>query len=161
MKNRWRLILPIVGLLLFGAVTQYAVRWNLRMHSRQYFWWSAIRLNTDPLNRHPKPKVAEPCQKTEEPCFSWNPEFIWVEPGLLPSALLLSALPAFAIGDLMVRTLGKLGISELVTFMSSMPLLIAGWYFLVGSLVDWFIYRIRNRSRPVSPLPDDIPFMRP
>ena len=70
---------------------------------------------------------------------------MWIEPGLLPMVLVVSALPAFAVGSVLVRTLGRLGVSQLTTFMSAMPFLIAGWYFFGGWLLDRWRYRQRKR----------------
>lgn len=146
MRMRWQIILPLVGLLIFGAVTYLEVQWNRRIHnSTRYFWWSSIRLDKDPLNRHPATILAEPCENGDPHCISVDLAYMWVEPGLLPIVLILSALPAFAIGSVLVRTLSRLGISQLTTFMSAMPVLIAGWYFLVGWLLDRWRYRRRKR----------------
>jgi ABC-type spermidine/putrescine transport system permease subunit II len=40
----------------------------------------------------------------------------------------LSALPAFLIGSLAAYGLGRFGVSEVLSFMISMPLLIFAWY---------------------------------
>jgi hypothetical protein len=44
-----------------------------------------------------------------------------VESGLLARALIFSAIPAFLLGPLITVELGRLGISEVLTFMVSMP----------------------------------------
>jgi hypothetical protein len=75
---------------------------------------------------------------------------MWVEPGILPGALMLSALPAFAIGDLLLRTLDKLGINELKTFLSAMPSLLVVWYYLLGWFFDWLGYRWRRRRKSLA-----------
>jgi hypothetical protein len=132
MEMRWRIILPVVGLLLFGVITHHAFQWNSAMHgSARYFWWSAMRLDKEPLNRNPSWK-------------SWETGAIWIEPGVLPMVLVVSSLPAFAVGKGLVRSLGLLGVSELTTFLTAMPVLIATWYFLVDWLLDW--WRLRRAT---------------
>jgi hypothetical protein len=68
MRNGWRLILPVIGLILFAGETYQSVRTN-RLEERnpdRYFWWASIRLDSDPLNKHPQ--VAIPCKNGEENC---------------------------------------------------------------------------------------------
>lgn len=161
MKKRWRVILPIIGLLLFALGVYAEFHFNRGLNSHRYFWYSGIRLDRDPLNRHPWSYWYPACRQASTNCEGWDPVAVWVDPGFLSIALFISGAPAFAVGGLLVRGLGKLGVNELITFMFAMPLLIAGWYFLVGWFVDWFRYRILNGSRPVPPLPDGIPQTRP
>jgi hypothetical protein len=52
------------------------------------------------------------------------------------------ALPAFLVGTGVVHGLARLGVSEVISFMVSMPLLIFAWFYLVGWLVD---RRLRRR----------------
>jgi hypothetical protein len=75
---------------------------------------------------------------------------IWVDPGLLEEFLILSAFPAFVLGGLVVALLGKLGISEVSSFMLLIPILILAWYFFIGWLLD---RRIRRRVQPSIPTP--------
>jgi hypothetical protein len=56
--------------------------------------------------------------------------------GLLARALILSAIPAFFLGQLIAAELGRLGVSEVLTFMVLMPLLIVGWFYFLGRLID-------------------------
>src|SRR5262249_61488274 len=72
-----------------------------------------------------------------------------VDAGWLAKALVISAVPAFIAGAFIVRGLGHLGINEVWTFAVSMPLLIAGWFYLIGWVIDRWRYR-----RAVT-LPDD------
>jgi hypothetical protein len=53
-----------------------------------------------------------------------------VHPGLLERVLVVTALPAFFVGILMVVSLGSIGISQVSSFMVSIPLLIVVWVFL-------------------------------
>jgi hypothetical protein len=66
---------------------------------------------------------------------------VWVDPGYLQVALIESALPAFLLGAVFVNALGRLGISEVTTFMVSMPPLIFAWYYFVA----WLIHRMSVR----------------
>jgi hypothetical protein len=47
---------------------------------------------------------------------------------------MVSALPAFIIGGLAVSGLGRLGVSQVSSFMFVMPALIFVWYYFVGWL---------------------------
>jgi hypothetical protein len=80
-------------------------------------------------------------------CVGWDPVSIWVDPGWLAKMLMVSALPAFAIGALIVGGLGRLGTNEVWTFMISMPILICAWYYLVGWLVDRWAFRRSQEIR--------------
>ena len=58
------------------------------------------------------------------------------------------------LGRILREALAKRGISEVVTFFSAMPPLLAGWYFLLGWFFDWFGYRWRrSRQPPMQVLP--------
>lgn len=48
----------------------------------------------------------------------------------------LSALPAFLVGGVVTNSLARLGVSEVSSFMVSMPILIFTWYYFVGCLLD-------------------------
>jgi hypothetical protein len=134
MRKRWRIVLPVIGLALFSAESYHSIRFNRetqRIPSR-YFWWSSLRLDSDPLNRHPKD--ATPCKNGEENC--WDLRATWVDPAYLTRFQVLTAFPAFIVGGLAVGGLGKLGISEVSSFMFLMPVLIVAWYYFVGRLLD-------------------------
>jgi hypothetical protein len=123
----------VVGLFFFSTVSFESLKWHPKTPN-QYFWWSSIRLNSDPLNRYHA--VATPCREAESDCASWDPASLWISPGLATDLLILTALPAFVVGMLVVRGLGRMGVSEVWTFMVSMPLLIGAWYYAVGWLID-------------------------
>jgi len=75
------------------------------------------------------------------------------EPGLLPNVLVLSALPAFLLGRAVVFGLARLGVSEVASFESTMPVLILGWPSLVGWLLDrWQHKRSLRRASACSRL---------
>jgi hypothetical protein len=135
--------LPVIGLALFSAESYHSIRFNRetqRIPSR-YFWWSSLRLDSDPLNRHPKD--ATPCKNGEENC--WDLRDTWVDPAYLTRFQVLTAFPAFIVGGLAVGGLGKLGISEVSSFMFLMPVLIVAWYYFVGRLLDRWIGRASER----------------
>jgi hypothetical protein len=150
MRKRWCIIFPVVGLMLFGAVSYRSFRTNQEIQRRpsKYFWWSAIRLDSDPTNK--RNQVTRPCKGAEENCMSWDLRITWVDPGLLENFLLLSAFPAFFVGGFAVRALGRLGVNEVSSFMFLMPVLIATWYYFIGWLLDRWT---RRRLQPTAPTP--------
>jgi hypothetical protein len=140
MKMWWRLILCAWGLTQFALITYHAIRVNEEMHHGhrdRYFWWSFTRLDSDPLNKHSSAPM--PCADGTEGCF--DPEYIWITPGLMQKALVLSALPAFVLGLGLVRGLAHLGVSEIVSFMFAMPVFITAWFYFVGWLLDRWRYK--------------------
>ena len=154
MRMLWRPILCFWGLILFGLLTYGSVRANRYLHTQhvygRYFWWGSVRLDSDPLNQHPMLKPCE--QETEESC-TFDPEYIWVDPGLIERALTLSALPAFLLALAVVRGLAHFGISEWLSFMIAMPLLTIAWFYAVGWLLDrWRYKRFLRRSSAHSSL---------
>jgi hypothetical protein len=155
MRMRWRLALPVFGLILFGGVTRNSFHLNreIQRTPNRYFWWSSTRLDSDPLNRHSL--TTESCNDSAEKCLDWTPVFIWVEPGWFAKSLMLSAFPAFVLGAVVVHGLGRLGISEVSSFMVLMPLLISAWFYFVGWLVDrWRFKRSERISATVPDGPD-------
>jgi hypothetical protein len=157
MRMRWSLALPAAGLTLFAALTYHSFRWNREVRNGQqgrYFWWSSIRLDSDPLNRRPKTPTPTSCEGETADCVGWDPQFIWIEPGWMAKLLVLSAFPAFAAGAGVVRGLASLGISEISTFMVSMPVFILAWFYIVGWIIDrWRRKRRAGRATPISPEP--------
>ena len=136
MRVRWRPILCLWGLVLFGLLTYASVQGNREMrHGRhgRYFWWGSVRLDSYPLGKH---STLEPCTQGQQGDCAWDPMYIWVDPGWLEKALVISALPAFLLGMVFVRGLGRLGVSELASFMSAMPFLTFAWFYLVGWCLD-------------------------
>ena len=149
MRRQWRLILPVCGLLLFSLVSYQSFRaGNLyRKHDSRYFWWSIIRLDSDPLNMQSK-SVTKPCPNNVQDCaeIEFDPDNPWVVPNPLARLVLLSALPAFIVGTLIVVVLGKLGINQVLSFMMVMPLLIGAWFYLLGWLIDRWRYKRSMKS---------------
>jgi len=133
---RWRVILPVVALLLFGSETYQSVRMNRETHhkSDRYFWWSSIRLDPNPRDKNPKGVAT--CKEGQENCVAWDLRSRIVDPGLLTELLMLSGLPAFLVGAVILSGFGHLGINQIWTFMISMPLLLSAWYFFLGWLID-------------------------
>jgi hypothetical protein len=144
MRIRWRAALPLCGLALFAFGT-YASYGPGRISDRtsRYFWWSSLRLDSDPLNRHSKSVTAVPCKDSIENCMTTDPIYVLVDPGWLAKCLILSAAPAFLAGAGIVYGLARFGVSEVTSFMVSMPLLILTWFYFVGWLLDrWSRKRI-------------------
>jgi len=142
MRLRWRLILPIVGVVVFSGLSLHSYRLVREGNASpgRYFLWSTIRLDSDPLNK----RSQSSCINSQHECVDWNiaDADLWVHPGLLERALGVSALPAFVVVLLIVAALSKVGISQVLSFMIFMPLLISAWFFCVGWLVDrWTLKR--------------------
>jgi hypothetical protein len=143
---RWRLVLCLWGLSLFGLLTYDSMRVNSmrfntgasgQQHHNRYFWWGSFRLDSDPLNKRP---MAKPCvESSVENCdFEL---YIWVDPGWIERALILTALPAFFLAIVFVHGLAHLGISELLTFLFTMPLLTLAWFYTLGWLLDRWLHK--------------------
>ena len=150
MRIRWSVILPFIGLILFTAVAIRSAKLNDHdeSHPHKYFWWSSLRLDTDPLNKHPATNV--PCPDGKGNCANWyQPPDRWIEPSLLDKAFVLSAIPAFLAGAALVIGLSRLGIDEVLTFFVSMPILLFSWYYLVG----WLIERLLDRRARIKNVP--------
>jgi len=59
-----------------------------------------------------------------------------------------AALPAFGLSALTVRALSRLGISEVWSFLVSIPIYVSAWFYLVGRVVDrWSNKRSRKASK--------------
>jgi hypothetical protein len=141
---RWKIFLPVVGLLLFAGVTVESLhrRRAYQKDPGRYLYWSSIQLDSDPLHR--QPEVLAPCKDAEGGCASWDPIIVERVPGLLPGLLMLSAYPAFIVGLRLVRALGRHGLSEISSFMVVVPVLVAGWHYGIGWAVDYWIYKRRQ-----------------
>ncbi len=146
MRKRWRIALPVVGLILFSGVSYSSFRMNRETQRppSRYFWWSSIRLDSDPANKLVGRTTT--CKDDKENCVNWDLQERWVDPGRLTKFLMLSALPAFVVGGFIVGGLGKLGISQVSSFMLLMPVLIPGWYYFVGWLVDRWSHKHHRQS---------------
>jgi hypothetical protein len=146
MQRRWRTGLPIIGVILFSAVSYQSFRFNqeIQRAPSRYFWWSDIRLDSDPANK--RNWGAAPCANGNENCVSWDVRNVWVDPSLLAQFLMLSALPAFAIGGFAAMAFGRMGISQVSTFMFLMPVLIFAWYYFIGGLLDRWTSTRSHRS---------------
>jgi hypothetical protein len=141
MRLRWRLIFPLLGLAVFAAETLHSLRVDREIHHTpsRYFWWSSIRLDSNPLYK-PAP-VVKGCEGVEN-CSSWDPENIWQTPGTLAKFLMFSAFPAFLVCALSLFGLRRFGINEFWSFMVWMPVLLLAWYYFLGWMIDGF--RSRN-----------------
>jgi hypothetical protein len=128
---RWRLVLPVVGLIVFTAISYHSYRVS---PEGQFFLWSTLRLDSDPQNRNHQ----SPCVESKDPCVGWDPVVVdhWARPTLVERWFARFTLPAFFVGTFIVFGLGKLGINEVLSFFVLMPLLTLAWYYFVGWLID-------------------------
>ena len=146
MRKRWSIVLPLCGLALFLLGTYGSFRFRREAFGNsptRYFYWSSIRLDSDPLNKHHYPYFL-PCKRGEENCF--QPQTISVEPGSVHILFKVVALPAFIVGIAITRGLARLGVSEVATFLVSMPLLILAWFCFIGSLIDRWRRKLASRQ---------------
>jgi hypothetical protein len=134
-------VLPLLGLLFFGIWSYGSYRFNQHTRIDKYYWWVSIRLDRDPLNRHPA--VIPSCNPGEADC--WQPTSIWVEPGWLAIVLMTSAFPAFFLGRTLAHAVGQLGVSEVTTFMISVPILMFAWYYFLSWAGFRMVARLRRR----------------
>ena len=134
---RW--ILPILGLIVFSVISYSSFRWHRQYAKDSHiFLWSSIHLDSDPLNRRPSNPRHTQCPPEEPDCFEWDLSTLVVEPGFLTRALMISAFPAFIVGAVEVDLLGRLGVSQVASFMVPMPILIFAWFYLVEKgLTKW------------------------
>jgi hypothetical protein len=144
MQTRWSMILPIIGLILFAAVSYRSMPFNEHEQEvpRKYYWWSSLRLDSDPLNHNPD--LAAPCANEKQNCSNGEFPNMKIGPLWLDRFLIISALPAFLAGAVIVVLLSKLGLDEVRTFMVSMPILLFAWYYFAGWLIEWWSARRRQ-----------------
>ncbi len=149
MRILWRTALPLVGLALFTLITYQSVAENRKLNregisregSAKYFWWSSIRLDSDPQDRnHHSPKsVCTDNSDGSKDCVLVEPLIFWIDPGWPVRGLIIAAFPAFLISAAVVRGFSRMGISEVRTFLICTPILISGWFYSVA----WFLDRRR------------------
>ncbi len=138
MRMRWRIILAALGLSLFALIS-----YDLFHHdppSSRYLRWSSIYLDSEPLNMSWSPR-----KQADGDCGAFPPESIQVTTGFPPRLLMLSAVPVFIFGDIVVSGLGRLGVSEVIRFHIVLPFLIAGWFYFLGRVID----RWRHTGSPI------------
>jgi hypothetical protein len=149
MRKFWSFALPAVGLLLFAAMSLHSVRWKVaNFHTPyRYFWWGSVRL--DKMPRQPPRILTGPVQcNNPSPwnCVSLKP-VLEGEPDAPERILIILALPAFAVGALLVAALSHAGVSEMSSFLVVMPLSILCWFYGVGRAVDGLRLRYSRRSQ--------------
>ena len=83
----------------------------------------------------------EPCVDDSVENCDFEPMYIWVNPGWIERALILTALPAFLLAVTLVHGLAHLGISEITAFLFTMPLLTLVWFYTIGWLLDRWLHR--------------------
>jgi hypothetical protein len=136
MRLRWRLILPSCGLLLFAILTYQSIAENRAFHNSRYVWWSALRLDSDPLNRHSATRTANACPDKAQNCIPVEPIEIWIDPGWVTKCFMFLALPAFLGTAGIVSGLARLDVSEITSFFVSMPFLTVAWFYFIGWMFD-------------------------
>jgi hypothetical protein len=151
MRRRWSVILPIYGLALFALITLGSARAERQRPfsaSGRYFYWGAMRLDTDPLNKHVGSTRRVPCENGEDGCIEWDPETIWITPGVPERLLVLTAVPSFLIEVALLTGSRKLGISQIPVFFISLPILLFAWFYFLGWLIDRHRYKRRLKLAP-------------
>lgn len=144
MRILWRTSLPLVGLALFAMITYQSVGENRKFNQREtahagsakYFWWSYIRLDSDPTHEPTPKSVCTDNPGHSKDCILVEPLAIWIDPGLFVKALIVAAAPAFFASIAIVRAFGRIGVDEVWTFMISTPILICLWFYFIGWLLD-------------------------
>ena len=151
MRRRWSVILPIYELALFSLITLGSARAERRKSfspSGRYFYWGATRLDSDPLNKHVGSTKRVPCENGEAGCIEWDPETIWITPGVPERLLVLTVIPSFLIEAAVLVASAKLGINQVPVFFISMPILLFSWFYFLGWLVDRRRYNKMLKSTP-------------
>lgn len=139
---RWRVILPTLGLLLFVLEVYDSNRdWKIHASPSRYTWWASIRLDSDPMNRDPRSRGINAENRAR-----WDGPLKIVDPGYLANVSFFSGVPAFLASMVITAALGRLGISQVLTFMISTPILLFAWYYVLG----WLLDRWRRRSPRVT-----------
>src|SRR5258708_12368138 len=115
MQLRWSAILALIGLFLFTAVAYRSMPANHheREAPRRYYWWSSLRLDSDPLDRNPAP--AKPCPEGIANCSNGETPNVKIAPGWLEKFLVVSPFPPFLPAFPVLPCLTKPGIDARLT----------------------------------------------
>jgi hypothetical protein len=137
MAIRWKVVLPVVGLIVFAGISWHSYRNPSEGNAavgRYFYVGSVIRLDSHP----PPERTPAPCDSAKEPCVSMGIEDVglWHHPGTLERIITFCVLPAFFIGLFITGVLGRFDMNQIVAYMISMPLLIFDWFYCVGWLID-------------------------
>ena len=137
MRRRWRILLPIIALCWFGLGTFGAVKRNREWKFKHVFYWSFIRLDRRP-GLPKEPVVPQPCPDKTNDCIEmpWQPETVWVEPGPVGMAGFYTGLPVFVVEAGILALAARLNVDQVPVFFVSAPLLLIGWFYFVGWLID-------------------------
>lgn len=152
LSMRLRILLPILGIILFGCISYFSIRVRQKeFHFSKYLFWANIRLDSDPLNRLSSSSSECKNNANNRNLICRDTEYVIVHPSPIEKFFMISTLPAFLLGLLAVLELARFGINEVVSFLSLMPVLIAAWYYLVGWILDhWIQKRFRRMSSEVA-----------
>src|SRR5581483_7595014 len=91
-----------------------------------------------------------PCNERQENCAAWEPASVWIDSGLGTRVFLICDLPAAAATGMMVRVLGRFNVSQLTTFLISMPVLTFAWFHFIGWLIDRWTNKRLTRTLSIS-----------
>lgn len=136
MRILWQLILPGLALVIFGAVSLRYFQINRQFGPPQnrYFFWGGLLLDSAPPAQW-RPKLAQVCDGPN----------VWSDPSFLTRGLVLTGFPAFVVGMPLIHLAGHFGVSELSSFFVLTPILLLGWFYLIGRIVDRLV---RKRVGP-------------
>jgi hypothetical protein len=129
MRRRWQIVLPVVGLLLFGFIncaSYLKEKHESKPGPRKYSWWWGIRLDRRPLEIEP-PKTSQE---------GWEPQYILIELGPLQKLVILTGFPAFLLSVPLIHALDSFGADQLIVFLTITALGLAVWYWFLGWLID-------------------------
>jgi hypothetical protein len=135
MKRRWSIIVPVLGMLLYGVLAYTSVRQNRELRTRRVFYFGAL-----PLERAVK-KVSPPTPTGDE-VVGWDPESIWIDPGLLHKLVIITGFPAYVATLIGMNALVAAGVSQMWSFFLIFSPSLIGWYYFVG----WWMDRKRHRK---------------
>ena len=130
---------------MFALGSYQSVRLNQILSWHKYYYWSVIRLDRDPLNRWSNTLAI--CNSQGSDC-KVEFDYIRINPGPVAKAFMTSAFPAFFAGTALSHALGWFGISELLTFMITVPVFIFAWYYLLSWFLFLLIGGVRKRNSP-------------
>ena len=146
------LILPIVGVALFGLGSYQSIRLNRMLSWHKYYYWLSIPLDRDPLNRWSNTSAT--CNSQGSDC-KVEFDYIRIDPGPVTKVFMTSAFPAFFAGTALSHTIGRYGASELPTFMIATPVLIFAWYYLLSWCAFLLLRLVRKKQRQKHELATD------
>jgi hypothetical protein len=144
-KSRTRLlILPFIGLLVFAGQSFQSFRQqqNALKRGNTCFCWSNTPLDEKPFDTRYEVfgrSNLTSCGYLRE--LEAQTDLGCGQPSLPARLLMLTELPAFLMSLGIVKSLAKLGVSEVMSFIVTMPPLIFAWYYFLS----WMVARLTRR----------------